>query len=175
MSLAQFRSQFLGGARPTLYRVTCGFPSGVDSGSASVKLSFDAKVAQIPGTSVNPILVPFQGRNLKIAGDREFQPITITVINDSDWKTRTAFERWVNLINGHAENVGATRASQYQQDFSIEQFDRNGLVLAKYSFVGGFPIDVSTIELGYEQVDTLEEFTVTLDYQWWTREEAGIN
>lgn len=174
MSLAEFRSQFLGGARPTLYKVHCPFPSGVDSGGASLKLSFDAKVAQIPGATVNPINVPYRGRNLKIAGDRDFQPITLQVINDVDWKVRTAFERWLNLINGHAENVGATRMSQYQVDWSIEQYDRNGLVLAKYDFVGGFPIDVSTIDLGYEQVDTISEFSVTMDYQWWTRAEVGI-
>jgi hypothetical protein len=80
----------------------------------------------------------------------------------------------MNLINGHAENIGATRATQYQTDFTVEQFDRNGLSLAKYDFVGGFPTDLSTIDLGYEQIDTIQEYTVTMEYQWWTRGDAGI-
>jgi len=175
MSLQEFKAKFLGGARPTLFRVTMAFPDGVDPGEGSTKLSFDAKVAQIPGSNVNPINVPYQGRNLKIAGDRDFQPISISVINDSDWLVRTAFERWMNLMNGHAENIGATKPDQYQKDFTIEQLDRNGTVIASYEFVGGFPIEVSAIDLAYESVDTVEEFNVTMDYQWWTRAEAGIN
>lgn len=173
-SLSNFRTQFMGGARPTLFRVTAQFPPGVDSGQLTSKMSFDCKGAQLPGTTVNPILVPFQGRNVKIAGDRDFQPITLTVINDSDWQLRTAFERWMNLMNGHAENVGATLPKQYQTDFWIEQLDRTGLVIAKYVLVDAFPIDVSAIDLSYESVDTIEEFSVTLEMQYWKRPEAGI-
>jgi hypothetical protein len=174
MALAEFKSQFLGGARPSLFTVNMVWPTGVESSGAGEKFSFDAKVAQIPGSTVNPIMVPYQGRNIKIAGDREFQPITFTIINDVDWIVRSSFEKWMNLMNRHADNVGATLPGDYQATFSISQLDRTGAVIATYVFEGGFPIEVGTIELGYEQVDQIEEFTVTMDYQWWTRAEAGI-
>lgn len=175
MSLAQFRSQFNGGAKPTLYKVTGKFPDGTDSsGTAALKMSFDAKTAQLPGSSVGLISVPYKGRIVKLAGDRDFQPMTLTIINDTDWTIRTAFERWMNLINGHAENIGATRPDQYQTDFTIEQLDRNGIAIATYTLIGCYPSDISAIELGYEQVDTIEDFTVTLEMQYWQRGEAGI-
>lgn len=111
---------------------------------------------------------------MKIAGDRQFQPITLTVINDADWVVRNAFERWMNLMNQHGENRGASRPSEYQVDMILEQLDRNGDVIATYTLIGTFPSDVSPIELGYDQIDTIEEFSVTLEYSFWVRPEVGI-
>ena len=50
----------------------------------------------LPASNINVIDVPFRGRNLKIAGDRTFDVWTITVINDTDFLIRNAFERWMN-------------------------------------------------------------------------------
>ena len=40
-------------------------------------------------------------------------------------------------------------------------------VLKSYRFYGVFPTNVSSIELSYDQADTIEEFTVDLQVQWW--------
>ena len=173
-SLTEFKANFQGGARPTLYNVLCSFPGGVADTQTSAKLQFAAKGAQLPGISLSPIEVPYQGRTVKIAGDRQFQPITLTVINDADWVVRNAFERWMNLMNQHGENRGASRPSEYQVDMILEQLDRNGDVIATYTLIGTFPSDVSPIELGYDQIDTIEEFSVTLEYSFWVRPEVGI-
>ena len=57
------------------------------------------KPANLPASNVAPIDVPFRGRILKVAGDRTFDPWTITVINDEDFRLRTAFEAWMNGIS----------------------------------------------------------------------------
>ena len=173
-TLAEFKANFQSGARPTLYNVTLNFPAVVAGGDASRKFQFTCKVASIPGTTSGRIDVPYMGRKVKLAGDRDFADLQITVINDIDWVVRTAFERWMQMINGHAENVGATRLSDYSVDMLLEQLGRDGNTIASYQFVGVFPTDVEAIGLSYEQIDTIEEFGVTLAYQWWTREEAGI-
>ena len=173
-SLSEFRGQFEGGARPTLYNVSLVYPAGVAGADATTKSAFMCKGAQLPGITVNPIEVPYQGRTVKIAGDRSFQPITLTIINDSDWKVRNAFERWFNLMNQHSENVGSVRPSEYQVDMVIDQLDRKGQVIASYTLVGAFPSDLSPIELGFDQVDTIEEFTVTIEYSFFIRPDQGI-
>ena len=40
-------------------------------------------------------------------------------------------------------------------------------VLKQYKFHGIFPTNISAIELSYDQPDTIEEFTVDLQVQWW--------
>lgn len=173
-SLAEFRGQFEGGARPTLYNVSLVFPVGVADGKATEKMSFMCKGAQIPGITTGMIEVPYMGRTVKLAGDRQFQPINLTVVNDNDWLIRNAFERWMNLMNQHGENVGAIRPSEYQVDMVVDQLDRAGNVIASYTLVAAFPSDLSPIELGFDQVDTIEEWTATIEYSYWTRDQAGI-
>ena len=139
------------------------------------------KAANLPASNVNVIDVPFRGRNLKVAGDRTFDVWTITVINDVDFRIRTGFEKWMNLINKHDDNSGLTTPSQYQTDAYVYQLGRNEgkgagtkdtntqqmPVLKSYRFYGVFPTNVSSIELSYDQADTIEEFTVDLQVQWW--------
>ena len=114
------------------------------------------------------------GRTVKLAGDRTFQPINLTIVNDTDWITRNAFERWMAYINNHSENRGAVRPSDYMVDAFIEQLDRSGDTISSYTLIGAYPEDLSPIELGFDQIDTVEEYTVTLQYQWWIRPDQGI-
>lgn len=175
-TLAEFRGQFRGGARPTLYRMTMTFPSAYVSEAvdAETKFQFSCTGTSLPGIQSNTIDVWYMGRAVKVAGDRTFEALTLTILNDNDWKIRTAFEQWMNGINNHRENVGAVHPDEYQVDALLEQLDRRGNVIARYRLIGAFPEDVSNIELNYSSVDTIEDFNVTLAYQWWEREEQGI-
>lgn len=174
MSLAEFKAAFAGGARPTLYKVTCTFPAGVADLAATRKLQFTCKGVELPGMAAGLIEVPHMGRMLKLSGDRVFNPITMTVINDSDWVVRNAFERWANLINGARENVGATNLADYAVDILIEQLDRQNATIASYTLIAAFPTDIAPIPLGYDMIDTVEDFTVTMEYQWFERPDVGI-
>lgn len=148
---------------------------------------FMIKTANLPASNVGVINVPFRGRELKIAGDRTFDVWTITVINDVDFSIRTAFERWMNAINKHDDNSGLINPAQYQRNAIVKQFGRSSLssansnvtnptltksgdqipVLKAYKFYGVFPTAVSAIDLSYDSSDTIEEFTVDLQVQWW--------
>ena len=78
--------------------------------------SLDSCVRRTTSTSnVAEIPVPFRGRVLKVAGDRTFDPWTITVVNDTDFRIRTAFEKWMNGINKHDDNSGRTNPVDYQK------------------------------------------------------------
>ena len=43
------------------------------------------KAAEIPASNLGNIPVPYRGRVLPVAGDRTFDPWTVTIINDTDF------------------------------------------------------------------------------------------
>lgn len=155
-----------GGARNNLFQATINFP-GYANGDTEIT-SFMCKAAQLPASTMAEIVVPFRGRETKIAGDRTFETWTITVINDTDFAVRNAFERWMNGINGHTTNEGLVDANDYQADLLVDQLDKNGGKLKTYNFRGAFPTEVSAIEVSYDTTNQIEEFTVTFQYQYWT-------
>ena len=190
-TIDNFKSKLTGGgARPNLFEVELAFPGNIDSdGEAVSDGKFMVKAANIPASNINVIDVPFRGRNLKIAGDRTFDVWTITVINDTNFKIRNAFERWMNAINKHDNATGEVTPDDYTENMLVHQLGRattNVLktldqggptipVLRTYKFHGVFPTNVSAIELSYDQTDSIEEFTVDLQVQWWDVFEGKTN
>jgi hypothetical protein len=166
LGVDDFKSKLVGGgARPNLFKATINFPAY--AGGDVELTSFLCKAAALPASNITPVVVPFRGRQLQVAGDRTFEPWTITIINDTDFKIRNAFERWMNGINQHSANTGLTNPVDYQADMSVAQLDKAGNEVKVYNFRGTFPTNVSSIELSYDSTDVIEEFTVELQVQYW--------
>ena len=106
-TISDFKSKLKGGgARPNLFEVELTFPSivGVQDENEVIENSrFLVKAANLPASTIANIDIPFRGRILKIAGDRTFETWTITVLNDTSFSIRSAFEKWMNTINKLAE------------------------------------------------------------------------
>jgi hypothetical protein len=122
-------------------------------------------------------LFQYFGRELKFVGNRQFADWTITVINDEDFVVRNAFERWMNGINSHNLNVrnpAALSPLGYTVDGDVRQFGKNGNELKKYKFIGLFPNDLTPIDVDWGSNDAIEEFSVTMSYQWWEALEYGV-
>tara|TARA_B100000287_G_scaffold406711_1_gene431423 strand:- start:818 stop:1411 length:594 start_codon:yes stop_codon:yes gene_type:complete len=167
--ISDFKSKLTGGgARPNLFEVELAFPQAVAiENDVLQKSRFLVKAAALPASTISPIEVPFRGRILKIAGDRTFETWTITVLNDVDFVIRSAFEKWMNVINSMEDATGVQNPDEYQKDAMVHQLDRDGGILRSYKFWDIFPTNISTIDLSYETTDTLEEFTVEMQVQWW--------
>jgi hypothetical protein len=183
-TLDAFKGRMIGGgARPNLFECELYFPDDAvpedtTRDALTDRTRFLVKAANLPASNIAPINIPFRGRNLKVAGDRTFDPWTITIINDVDFSIRTAFERWMNLINKHEDNAGITDPTLYQKDLYVKQLGRAQVggtvpqteakipVLKQYRFLGTFPTNVSDIALSYENSDQIEEFSVTMEVQW---------
>ena len=167
--ISDFKSKLTGGgARPNLFEVVLAFPNdiGIDGGVVD-NARFLVKAAALPASTISPIDIPFRGRILKIAGDRTFETWTITVMNDSSFEIRSAFEKWMNYMNKMDDGTGSTDPTTYQKDAIVHQLDRTGEILRSYKFWDIFPTNISTIDLSYETTDTIEEFTVELQVHWW--------
>jgi hypothetical protein len=155
-----------GGARPNQFKVTMPFPGYAQVGGEIEDLAFLCRATVIPAMTVGNINVPFRGRQIKIAGDRTFEDWNVTVINDTDFKLRNAFERWQNGINNMTDNEGLTNPVDYQVDAFVDHLDRNGSTIKSYTLRGLYPVSVGSIELNYETNDALEEFQTTFAYQY---------
>lgn len=185
-----FKSKLVGGgARPNLFECELNFPSGLGI-TPDIDYRFMVKAAQIPASTISTIPVAFRGRTLKIAGDRTFDPWTITIINDTNYKIRNAFERWMNFMNRHDDNAGVITPAAYQREMLVYQLGRGIAaqnanagalptttsempVLKTYRFYGCWPSDISGMDLSYDSSDTIQEFSVTLQFQWWDTYAAG--
>ena len=167
-----------GGARPNLFEVTMETPPGVD---LTLDFPILCKAAALPASNIASIDVPFRGRIFKVAGDRTFDTWTVTIINDQDFNIRNAMERWMQLIGQYGDGSGATNPTEYMRNANVKQFKRgksntgfnipfgSGLeVAANYKFYDVFPTNVSAIDLSYDSSDTIEEFTVEFQVQYWT-------
>ena len=154
-----------GGARPNLFKATVNFP-GYAGGNVELTYIM-CKGAQLPGSTIAPLPISFRGRHLQIAGDRTFEPWTVTVINDTDFNVRDAMERWMNGINGHTTNTGLVNPADYQADLVVEQLDRDETVLKTYNFRGCFPTNITPIDLNYDATGQIEEFGVEFQIQYW--------
>ena len=182
-NITNFRDRLVGGgARPNLFEVNIELPDGV-IGQADYRddVRFMVKAAEVPAANIGNIPVPFRGRVLPVAGDRTFDPWTVTVINDSKFNIRDAMEQWSNKINDLQFDVGDISPSNYQTKAEVFQLSRGGKtssasstggesinVLRTYNFEGIYPSVVSSIPLDYGATDSIEEFQVTFNYLFWT-------
>jgi len=169
-----------GGARPNLFEVVLtDFPGGAEFDAN--EFSVLCKAANLPASNIASIDVPFRGRIFKVAGDRTFDTWSITVINDEDFKIRTAMEAWMQYVGQYADGSGSTNPNDYMRDVLVKQLKRlpsnvggnvavgQGLEVAKqYRFYSIFPTNISAIDLSYDTADTIEEFTVEFQVQYWT-------
>ena len=154
-----------GGARPNLFKATINFPAYA-GGDVEVT-SFLCEAAQLPGSTITPIIVPFRGRQLKMSGDRTFEAWTPTIINDTDFVIRDSMERWMNGMNAHSANTGLTNVVDYEADLLVDQLDKDGSIIKTYNFRGCFPTAVSPIDLSYASESEIERFTVEFQVQYW--------
>jgi hypothetical protein len=164
-SIDEFKSNLIGGgARANQYRVIITTPPAITTGLDINRASFLVKATSLPGQTIGEIAVPFRGRNLYLAGDREFETWTTTVINDTDFMIRNAMERWLNGINDLDANTGLTNVSDYTADITVEQLDRDDNILKSYTLKNCWPTGVTQIDLSYDTANEIETFDVTWRY-----------
>ena len=190
-SITNFRDRLVGGgARPNMFEVNITLPEqGQGLGDISQDMRFLVKAAEIPAANIGNIPVPFRGRVLPVAGDRTFDPWTVTVINDAQFNIRDAMEQWSNLINDLQFDVGDINPADYQTKAEVFQLSRQSQgsggqsagkggeiiqTLRTYNFEGIYPTEVSSIALDYGATDQVEEFQVTFNYLFWTTDLPGL-
>ena len=166
-NIDDFKANLIGGgARANQYRVTITEPPGIAIGLDVRRTSYLVTASSLPDMALTPIAIPFRGRSIYIAGDREFgTEWTTTFYNDTDFMIRNAMERWSNGINDLANNTGVVAPADYQTDLTVEQLDRDDTILKSYIFRSAWPTTIAAIELTNAAAADIETFAVTWRYQ----------
>jgi|TARA_R110001592_G_scaffold14288_1_gene64240 hypothetical protein len=158
-NISEFAEQFGQGVRPTLFQVTGTIGTGQQQ-------DFFIKSGQLPASTLGTIEVPYRGRKIKRPGDRTFAEWTITVLASDDLPLRAGFEGWMEQLSSHNE-INTT--IQLGQEWTVVAQKPDGSPHGtEYTFHNVFPTEVGAMDLNYETVDTIAEFTVTLQYDYWS-------
>lgn len=162
------------GARPSLYVVDITEPQGV-GGTVKIDdtISFLCKNAQLPGSTIGEIPVSFLGRQVKLPGQRTYENLTLSFYNDEDFKVRHNMEKWMHEIQsfkkpfGNIVGIAAPSDNGFStSDITVQQLSKAGDPIRTYKFYYAFPTTVSAIDLGYDQAEAVEEFSVTFAYSY---------
>lgn len=165
------------GARSNLFRVTPTFGTELNTtGNLTTEdFSFLCKAAQLPGSTVGLIEIPFMaGRRYKVAGDRTFAEWTTTILNDKNQKVRQLIEdiqkkyAVINYEETFSKEIDDNSLASQYSTMLVDQLDQMGNVVNTYQLEHCWPSDISTIDLSYDTTDTIEEFTVTWSFDYFT-------
>jgi len=174
LGIDRFVTDFDGGSRPTLYKVSI---TGDQPASFEERLTFYCKSTSLPASTLGEIIVPYLGRQIKVPGDRTFEDWTVTVLNTEDMRLRDQFESWNQYYNGVVDNkvfnngpfwghVGSCSAE-------VTQLNRKGEAVKIYNLQYVFPKEVGSVELAYDQNDAVSEFQVTFGYTYFLQQSGS--
>lgn len=164
MSITAFKNAIRHPARPTHFRVQLNFP-GNDNNQID---SFFCKGASVPSATMGLVEMSYMARKAKFPGDRTYDDFQITIYNDIDFTVRKKLESWLELLNSTKGNISEDDWTKTQTDMSVFHLDGKGNVIKEYTLKNAWPnTPGEIIDLGWEQNDTPEEYTVNFTYDYW--------
>ena len=173
-AVTQFKSNLKqGGARPSLFSVELLFPSQIANKPTAGISNFLVKGTSIPASTIGSYDVFYNGKAVKVAGDRTFDTWETTIINDEDFSIRIALEQWMDLIADHRLNIrrklnkSEGESTNYKQRLKLTQYTKTGEEAWHYHFLGAFPTALSAIALDWGTASEIEEYTVTWSFDRW--------
>jgi len=184
-NLTSFKGKIGYGVRPNLFMVQVTNLEDNLTDSDKVKgtdadFTFLCRSAGIPASTIGTVEVPFRGRVIKLPGDRTFESWTITVMADEDMSVRGYFEKWMEKLNKHENGAGYTE--DFASTLRVSQLARGTAtttalkdphsIVRSYDFFNAFPTNIAQIDLSYDNNNTIAEYTVEFQYDWWEAKKA---
>jgi hypothetical protein len=172
-----------GGARPTLFEVSLG------TSSFTKDHSYLVRSAQFPGTNLNVIPVNYRGRPIKLAGTKQFDPWTMTMMND-EGSFRSYIVDYIKqmsgkedgertaIFGGYKSSATPTTASENNDyiQLSIKQLHKDGTSddTSTYTLINAFPTSLGEIALDWG-TEGFQEYTVTWRYDYFITGTASVS
>ena len=176
----------LGGfARSNLFAVTVylgsrtfdyGASSGPDKTKRTKYLKLLARSVVLPGSQLATVDVPYRGMAYKIPGERIYEPLTCTFMNDSNQTIRNTFLDWHRTIRDFDNNYMFNDDDNNVYNFGDVKVDmlhrdkwngsRNAPQISNsFYFDRAWLAMVGSLELDSGSNDQIQEFTVQFEYQ----------
>ncbi len=174
----EFRNKLkYGGARPNMFEVEINLKgnSKIDALAKNTGLADDTirlmvNSAQMPGSIIGTVPVPYFGRIVNVSGDRVYEDWQCAVYSDEDFSVRNFFEKWNDMMSfvNYATNRehAVPGVNDYVCEVTIKHFTKTGVVDKIYKLQNAFPYFVSPVELNWQANDQLMMFEVTWKYDY---------
>lgn len=167
-TLSQFISNFKGGTRRNRFLITGSWPTGV----ANTTTTFHILTASLPPSNLGMVTVPFRGREVNFAGDRQYDPWEILVLDDTGadvnlWKS---FHKWQKLINDHLTNTNTAANDSFtslKKEWRVDHLDLNGTIIKTMILKGCWPALVGPVQFNMKE-NTFNTFGVRMNYDYYT-------
>ena len=168
-AITDFKSALsYGGARPALFDFYMYIPSALTGLDDLGKTKFYCNVSAIPPLTVTPIEKQYFGRTVKIPGDIVYGDLSTTIFNTEDYGIRNAIEKWMDVINSHADNEGFSDSTSWVTLADLTQYGKNGDSVMIYRFHDLWPTTLAELPLSYDTASDIEQFDVTWAYNYYT-------
>jgi hypothetical protein len=184
LNVESFKNKLVfGGARNSKYRVELTPPLFISNRDAALNAPYFCRAASLPESTMTVIEVPYQGRVIKEFGERTFANWNTTFYNDESngeglSTIRDMLFAWSNRMNGMESNLaqvtsGPQSGLSYKGSAVVVQVTKQDVDDKRYTLVGLWPVSVSSIELSFDQANTIQEFQVEWAYDYWVPEASA--
>ena len=155
-AIDQFTGAFEDLARPNRFEVFCSELGDTPN---------LCKASTAPAMTVGPLDANYQGRIIKLSGDRTYADWTVTVYGTNSYAIYRAANQWSDRINNPSANTSVT-PSNYKRDATVRQLDRSGGTLYTWQLKKVWPTEVGQIDFDWSQNDAALEFTITFAFDY---------
>jgi len=183
-SVDAFADYFQGGAKAFLFMWEPDMPTDIVSSAEQKKRRYLVRSSTLPQSSVEELVVEYQGLNYKFGGKRSFEDWNITFNVDINAKIRYEFEQWMqkihevndktdfdndSVINRHlypGKDPGASSGKEgyfSTQTFKMLRGDGSDLIVIK--LYNAWPKVIGPVTLDYSTQD-FAQFEVTFSYMY---------
>lgn len=160
-----FKSNFRDGQRSNLFYFIPNFPADVTVGDMTNERSvYLVKTANMPGSTLEEILLSWQGFDFPIAGKHTFMELTVTFNVDYDAYIRQNFENWINKIHNPITNEWSPIA-EYMLDQRLQLLGYDGDPVLEVVLHDAWPREVAVATLDYA-ANEISMFDVTFRYSY---------
>ena len=172
-SISKLRAAIGAIARPNLWQAELFGNFGEENIPENFR--FRCEKAEIPGRTLATIDDTGAGPSLKLPYETTYSDMEITIICSEDMAERIFFEKWMSYIVGTPEESDLSTARPglvtFHEDYAggkklaLTQLDEAGNELITYELKQVYPIQISPMNLSWEESNTYQRFSVTLTYR----------
>lgn len=185
-TISDFKSGFNGGTRANRFSVNFTWPTGL--GTDFPDLTFHVVTAKLPEGELGSISIPYRGRVAHFAGDRDYKPWTVTILDDTGTnESWSLFHKWSNALSSHKKNTATDQTyavGDYLQPIKFTQLTEPTSAsttatghssLREINLQNAWPSEVGQIGLDMGEGGSLVSYTVTFTYDYYTILKAQID
>lgn len=163
-NIEAFKAKFGDGAKASLFYYQPQWPAGLNADLTQEDAIYLVKTAQMPSTTLEEVILNWQGFDWKTVGKHSYTDFTVTFNVDLEAKIRNTFEKWSNLCHDPVTNFYNTH-DQYMSDQRLQMLGYGGDVILEFTLHDAWPKEISQIAYDYSSTE-VATFDVTFSYQY---------